>query len=313
MQQKVREHTFQPPPQGGRRGWWGWTGFGKKTLWDWLQLLVVPAMLAIVGFLLAAAQENIQQQAEGQRAQAQQDAEEQRSQDTALQSYIDQMSQLLIDEGLRDSEPGDEVRTSARARTLTVLSGLDAQRKARVVRFLYETDLITKGPSTFPGTARRGALGSTSSGIVSLVGADLSGGLDLTDVPKFSEADLSGANLDGLDVSNRRYPGANLDNVVMSNAELHNANLRGAYMRGAKMLAAKLIDADLSGAHLSEADLRGANLSGANLSGADLSDASLEYAALSGTDLTDATVTQEQLDPARSLEGATMPDGSVHD
>ena len=29
-----------------------WTGLSKKTLWDWLQLLVVPVMLAIGGFWL---------------------------------------------------------------------------------------------------------------------------------------------------------------------------------------------------------------------------------------------------------------------
>src|SRR2546426_1737346 len=28
---------------------WTWTGFSKKTLWDWMSLLIVPAVLAIVG------------------------------------------------------------------------------------------------------------------------------------------------------------------------------------------------------------------------------------------------------------------------
>jgi uncharacterized protein YjbI with pentapeptide repeats len=32
---------------------------------------------------------------------------------------------------------------------------------------------------------------------------------------------------------------------------------------------------------------------------------------LSGADLTDAKVTPEQLDKAKSLKGATMPDGSI--
>ena len=47
----------------GYRFNWGWTGFGPetsepkqhaKTLWDWLQLLVIPLMLAIGGFWLRA-------------------------------------------------------------------------------------------------------------------------------------------------------------------------------------------------------------------------------------------------------------------
>ena len=45
---------------------------------------------------------------------------------------------------------------------------------------------------------------------------------------------------------------------------------------------------DLAGAHLKGVDLRGANL-------------------------TDAQVTDERLAQAKSLEGAIMPDGTVHD
>jgi uncharacterized protein YjbI with pentapeptide repeats len=50
-------------------------------------------------------------------------------------------------------------------------------------------------------------------------------------------------------------------------------------------------------------DLRGANLSDADLTGADLT----------GADLEGATVTAEQLDQAKTLKGATMPDGTVHE
>ncbi len=88
-------------------------------------------------------------------------------------------------------------------------------------------------------------------------------------------------------------------------------------------------NADLSGASFANADLSEANLSGANLSsvphpqghtsscllcvppleheGADLSEADL-----SGADLHGAQVTTEQLAQAKSLNGATLPDGSIH-
>ncbi len=61
------------------------------------------------------------------------------------------------------------------------------------------------------------------------------------------------------------------------------------------------------------ADLQGADLQGADLQGADLREAKLEAAKLEAADLQGAKVTKEQLDTARSLERATMPDGSVHD
>ena len=53
-----------------------------------------------------------------------------------------------------------------------------------------------------------------------------------------------------------------------------------------------LSEAALNYVNLSQADLRGANLSEANLDG--------------------AVITEEQLKKARSLTGATMPDGSKH-
>ena len=36
---------LSPPPR--RRRLWGWTGIGDKTLWDWLQLLILPAVVAL--------------------------------------------------------------------------------------------------------------------------------------------------------------------------------------------------------------------------------------------------------------------------
>lgn len=56
------------------------------------------------------------------------------------------MGQLLLheDRPLRKSKEEDEMRTLARARTLTALSRLDGSRKRSVLQFLYETDLITR-------------------------------------------------------------------------------------------------------------------------------------------------------------------------
>jgi hypothetical protein len=128
-----------------RRRLWEWTRFGDKGLWDWLELLIVPVALAVVGFLFSVAQESNQQQVEERRVQSQQEIEEQRAQDAALQAYLDEMGSMLIDEDVLRSEEGDEVRTLARARTLTVLERLDPERKGRVLQFLSESDLISKG------------------------------------------------------------------------------------------------------------------------------------------------------------------------
>ena len=103
------------------------------TVRDWLQLLVVPLALVVIGFLFTAQQDQRQQNIEDQRAQQAQKIENQRAeaerelavqsaQDEALQAYLDQMSSLILEKDLRESKKHSEVRTLARARTLTVLS-----------------------------------------------------------------------------------------------------------------------------------------------------------------------------------------------
>jgi len=73
-------------------------------LWDWLKLLIVPAVIAIGGLWF-----NHQQQERGL------EVENQRAQDEALQAYLDQMSQLLLDTDrpLREARPDDSLRLVA--------------------------------------------------------------------------------------------------------------------------------------------------------------------------------------------------------
>ena len=69
-------------------------------------------------------------------------------------------------------------------------------------------------------------------------------------------------------------------------------------MLGADLRSENLRDSDLAGVNLSLADLRNACLTGADR----------KYATLLETKVTD-----EQHRSCKTLEGATMPDGSVHD
>jgi hypothetical protein len=118
--------------------------------------------------------------------------------------------------------------------------------------------------------------------------------------------------------ANRDFQGANLRDADLNGANLSGANLGGADLNGANLSDADLVGANLSGAHLLGADLSGANLSDADLAGAglfftNLIGANLSGADLSGANLTDAKVTDEQLAEAKSLKGATLPDGTKHE
>jgi hypothetical protein len=254
------------------------------TLWEWMKLLIVPAVLAFGGFWLNS-----------QARQSESKIASDRNQEAALQTYLDRMTELLLKEKLRDSKPEDEVRTVARTRTLTVLRGLEEKRKSAVMWFLLESKLVSADPQQKDG----------SGPIVSLSGADI-GGADLT------RANLSGADLHGADLS-----GANLDTANLSKALLSGADLSKAFLNHTDLREADLIAANLSAAILVEADLLGADLSGANLSGANLfaarlTEADLFGADLSGADLSDARVTSEQLRSARALDKAVMPIGTIY-
>jgi uncharacterized protein YjbI with pentapeptide repeats len=284
---------------GGYLFGWKWTGLPKQTFWDWLALLIVPIVLAIGGYLFTRSDNR-----------ATRAAAERRAQDDALQAYLDNMSGMLIPSkdqpSLYDEHPPGSLSSVARARTLTVLPRLGQDLKARVVQFLYESDLITENRV-----------------IVNLKGANLSyANLSYADLSKtdLSYADLSGANLRKADLRGTDLLGANLSYADLSKtdlsyADLSGANLRKADLRGTDLLGANLSYADLSEAYLSEAK-------GATMRKADLSGAYLLWANLRGR--TDVRVaysietkgwTKEQVLAAEadSLEGATMPNGQKYE
>jgi len=246
------------------------TGFGDKTIWDWLELLIVPLVLILIGLAFSVQQEARQQQFEDERAATERELEEQRAQDLALQAYLDQMSLLLL-EDLSDPK----LRTLARARTLTVLRRLDANRKEEVMRFLSEADLVSGDRGKDP--------------VIVLNGADL------------RDVDLSGADLHGADLYGADLSYANLGHALISVSDLSHANLYDARVFEANLSYADLSYSDLRIVDLTFSDLSYADLSHANLYGANLREASL-------------SISNEELEQqAKSLEGATMPGGSKHD
>lgn len=106
--------------------------------------------------------------------------------------------------------------------------------------------------------------------------------------------------LDGVDLSRAMLYRAPFDGTSLLDANFNGAYLEGVSFRGAILRRANLSWADLSGADLSGADLTGANLSYASLQGVDLTKARL----------TGAIISSEQLEAARSLKDAILPDGS---
>ena len=172
-----------------------------RTLWDWIGLLTISAVLALVAFRYTA------QQNEQQRA-----IQEQQAKDASLRAYIDGMSILMLEEHLSTSKEGNAVREVAQARTLVALISVGPENKRQVIRFLYESRLIT-GPDP----------------VVDLSEANLEDA-DLTR-SELERINLNGANLsDGADPKSRGalLMGANLQDAYLRGADLSHANLEGA-------------------------------------------------------------------------------------
>jgi pentapeptide repeat protein len=199
-----------------------------------LRILLVLAAFAV---LYSCGQESSsvdrqEQAAEGERS-APAPASDQQGQDAALQTYLDQMSTLLLDEDLGDAKGDRTVRMLAQARTLTVLERLDPSHKRQVMQFLVDASLVQSAPGTEP--------------VLSLIGADLSG-VDLT-----------------YSAPGDAQPYAAVPVLDLSSADLTYADLSGANLNGIGMHGTRLVGADLRGAHLAGTVLYDANLSGANL------------------------------------------------
>jgi uncharacterized protein YjbI with pentapeptide repeats len=234
---------------------------GEHTRRDWAQLLIIPVVLALLGIGFTAVQHTTDLKiAQDNRQNDQQIAQDQQR-ETTLKTYLDDMSDLLLNHGLRLSKPGDEVRQVARERTLTTLRRLDAVHNKIVVQFLQDAGLL-----------------SGENIVIDFINADL------------ENDDLREANLSGADLSNTNLSNAHLDEAHLNGATLSNANLSGADLNGAVLSWVHLSNAHLDGATLIGAGIDRADLNGATLIGANLSETFMNYTNLREADLRGANL-----------------------
>ena len=341
-----------------------WTGFGQytssqgeiyraKTLWDWMQLLIVPIVLAGGALWFNNQERKAQDKLADQRSKqdhllATRRVKEERlladnrAAEEAIQNYLDRMTELLLEQNLRDSGPGAVVRNVARSRTLTVLRVLDGARKGIIIRFLYESELI------FADRA-----------IIDLDGADLID-INLTETilreinlkgalmmgANLDGANLAGANLCGADLRGSRLTRTALSNASMKETELGGADLRWCLLNRADLTRAsflwrqdnkpsiaanlswammyetnlentfmpyaQMLGVDMTGAKLLGTTFRNANLFAARLFGSTIEDVDIRGANLDFVSLRSAKINKLNIADAASSLGIIMPDGSRH-
>ncbi|MBW4514095.1 MAG: pentapeptide repeat-containing protein [Timaviella obliquedivisa GSE-PSE-MK23-08B] len=314
---------------------WTWTELEKKKPWDYLELLVVPLFLALATLYISdqssrsqknadiarASQEKLAAQLESEKDQKLAD---QRYRQNALESYLDDMTSL-IEKGLLDETKNKQLKTIARARTITALKILDGESNRLVIQFLRTAGLFSKSDNI-------ASLPPVDLYNADLKGADLAG-VNLSSLSlgrsSFQDSNLSGANLSFSYMGKVNFNGDRLS-VNFNGANLSGAIIRGSDLTDAQLENANLSNANLQGSTLEYSNLRNANLTKANLQGggsramakdyingkppeparlfgSDLTNADLRGANLSGVDLTQARLSGTNFQGA-NLEGANIPE-----
>jgi uncharacterized protein YjbI with pentapeptide repeats len=290
-----------------------------KTLWDWMDLLVMPIVLAVGVWLLNHAERASEQKIARQRIEEDRKIAEDRVKETTLQNYLDRMAALLLEHQLKETEGKEDavslaIRDVAQVRTVTTLRTLDRERRNIVIQFLRDAKLakFILSRVNLDGVDLSGAhLSGVNLSGTHLKKANMSGAyLNSANLSEadLREADLRRAILYWAKLSYAKLDKANLSRAILISADLDNVKMSGANLEGADLSGVDLNGADLSGANLHSADLEGANLSCANLSMTNFHDAYLFHASLHNTNVTD-----EQLVIVKSLEETIMQDGSKHD
>jgi uncharacterized protein YjbI with pentapeptide repeats len=314
-------------------GRWDWLGVGErrwtktadeelrpaKTAWDWLQLAVVPLVLAAIALAFNASQASRdrardEQRVREDRAAAVQRVSEDRAlaaaarREEALQAYLTRMAELMLDRDLLRSKESSEVREVARAITLATLRRLNGDGRGQVVRFLAEAGLI--GATPFPSWRNQPAWTSGERPVVELRDADLRGAV-------LVDADLAGSVFSGAHLVDARLRGADLRWTTFEGAELRGADLDGAKLGNAELADSRLEDASFRGASLQHAGFVGACLTRVSFVRANLTNVSFFLATgagidfteanLKGWDLSGASLSQLTLDRAK-FDPRTLPD-----
>lgn len=211
----------------------GWMGFIEnttsdekiKTLWDWLDLLIVPISIGIVGW--------IYKDYENQKEESRQ---KENNYTDLFNNYLKNISELILKEGLLESN--EYAMNLARSLTIVALENLDGERKGQILQFLKESNVLQN---------------------INLLGAnfrncDLEGIVLKNQIFKgidFSHSNLTNSFLDGTE-----FIACNLSSANFSYSSLLNVNFEYSILKNSIIRNTDLKSVNFFGVELGNADLR---------------------------------------------------------
>ncbi len=311
-----------------------WTGFGKgvgnnvqsnspKTLWDWLELIIVPISLSLIAWFFKKSEIKTEKAISLEK-----------NREGELYSFYDYVQNIHFSTDLNDNRTKEMVSVLASARAKVIIGNLDVKRKASFIKFLYEVGFINiDGPiivfdrpdfsginldnnSLFKMTIR-GADFSNSSFEFSTLSFSIFSGSCFSK-SSFYFAQLQRAYFDWCEVDSADFSHANLEKASLGRLIGKNPNFSNAYLVEAHLIGAYLYKANFQKANMTQSILCrskfiSANFSYTDLSYADFTDANLMYANLKGANLEGTKfvrtiISQRQLNRAKTYEGAIIED-----
>jgi uncharacterized protein YjbI with pentapeptide repeats len=213
-----------------------------KTIWDLLDLIMVPIALIFVAYWLNLSEK---------RTEAQQ--LEEQNQRIILQDYFAQIRDFILEKNLLICSQESALRKLARTITKITLHEVNGSRRGIIIRFLYESGLVSqKDPIIFlsGSDCREAELSYAMLQEVTLIQINGSGTI-------FSRANLSMSRLNESNFSNADFSSADLRNSNISRANLSGAKLTNTNFEGANLIRANLENATMRGAIFKNTKLNG--------------------------------------------------------
>lgn len=311
-----------------------WETVPPKFLWDWLELLIIPVILLFGTFFLSHSEEVTRREiAEKQREadqtiadknnKAEQDRIIDRQREESLQEYINKMTELLLDNKLKDNN-NKIVADIARVKTMATVRVLDGKRKGLVLKFLFDSGLINGDKpivnleyADFSGTEYSGAyLGGADLSKVDFSNAKLNGiNLKKAKVKEtiFRNADLSNGifeetNFDHAEFTQTKAAGIHADNcifssIIFSETDLTNSLLTDCTFNSCKMMkpvftSAKIINLSSSPQEFREGKFNKSKISNANFKGVAFTDVDFQETEFSISDFSETELYMIRFDNA---------------
>lgn len=191
-------------------------GFKDKKFWNWLELLIIPTLLALGALFF-----------EVQADQRTEDSDDKRAAQQSLEEYLKTVQEIVTSSKPSTEKENErstvleklsyEEKAVIESFTELVLSEIDGNQKSQVVKLLYDLELI-----------------NCNGGFCETINLD---GVDLTE-----------ANLSNLDLRNINLKGANLKNALLIETNLELANLENSNLENADFKLARIKNATMSNA-----------------------------------------------------------------